>query len=274
MIPNLIIPGAAKSGTSSLHEYLNLHPDIEMSRRKEPHYFTIESRYKEGFSYYDNLFNNRNASFYGESSTAYFNDDISIERIARDLPDVKLIVILREPISRAISHYLWLVGLKQELRSFRKAMEYSIKNPTNWQNPDAGGNYKAYFECSLYGRRLEKLIKLFGYSKIHVITTKEISENPNETLEGCFDFLGLVPIKINLNITSNKTTRQDNSFSLIRSFGSKALKRGIIDLRLLYLALNQNIGKISEDDKKWLSQHFEKDRIKLSELYPDIQARW
>jgi hypothetical protein len=274
MIPNLIIPGAAKSGTSSLHEYLNLHPKIEMSRIKEPHFFTFDFRYKAGLSFYKDLFSNKDATFYGESSTAYLHDDVSIERIAKDLPAAKLIVTLREPTTRAISHYLWQVGLKQEFRSFRKAVEYNIKKRIDWRKPGAGGHFKAYYECSLYGKRIEKLLGLFGENNVHVITTKELSKNVDSTLKGCFEFLGLEPIEIQQKINSNKTLKLEDPSTLLKNFVTNSVFRGVVDFRLPYLAMNRRIGKISEKDKEWLAQCFAEDVSLLSSYYPDISKRW
>ncbi|HEY9134269.1 MAG TPA: hypothetical protein VIM85_00570, partial [Pseudomonadales bacterium] len=68
-MPNLFIPGSAKSGTSSLHEYLNQHPDISMSSEKEPHFFCIKRNKKEAFEY-EKLFENEK-KYRGESSTGY-----------------------------------------------------------------------------------------------------------------------------------------------------------------------------------------------------------
>ena len=71
VLPNLIIPGAAKSGTSSLHEYLNLHPDISMSFKKEPHFFTLTEKYEKGLGFYEGMWNeNKKGKYYG---LAYVN---------------------------------------------------------------------------------------------------------------------------------------------------------------------------------------------------------
>src|SRR5690606_3691557 len=124
MTPNLIVPGAPKSGTSSLHEYLNLHPDIEMSRVKEPHFFTHNKIYQEGLDFYKKMFLNPQIKYHGESSTAYFSDQLALKRIQKDVKDVKFILILRNPVERTISHYRWLVSHFQEFRSFRRSIEY------------------------------------------------------------------------------------------------------------------------------------------------------
>lgn len=274
MIPNLLIPGAAKSGTSSLHEYLDLHPNIEMSRIKEPHFFTKNGRYKKGLEFYKDVFNNKNVNYWGESSTAYLGDELSQKRIRNDLENVKFIVILREPVKRAISHYRWQVSLLQESRSFRKAVKYNMKNPVDVRKPGWGGHVKAYFEGSLYGKQLHNLIRKFGKENIHVITSKELKSNPNSTLKRCFDFLGLEPIDITVNIKANSTNKIPGRVNRLKKFIAKAVKRGILDLRLLYLAANNKIGTVTKTDKIWLEKNLEEDKELLFNYYPNISERW
>ena len=274
MIPNLIIPGAPKSGTSSLHEYLNLHPNIEMSRVKEPHYFTNNERYNLGLGFYKNLFLDNYVRYHGESSTAYFSDELSIARIEKDLKDVKFIVILRDPVERTISHYLWQVSLLQEFRILRKAVEYNIKNPIDYRKPGWGGHFKSYYSSSLYGKNIRRLINNFGQENIHVITTKELSEDVNNCINSCFNFLELENFNINSVIQSNKTKKIRSIKRLLRMFIGKSIKRGVIDFRLFYHAIRPSIGKITAEDKNWLRKLFKEDTNLLKSYYPDIEQRW
>lgn len=107
--PNLFIPGAAKSGSSSLHEYLKFHPDIFMSDIKEPHYFSHKENYYNRKSEYYGLFENtRSYKYRGESSTGYMVFPGVIDRIKNDIGDAKFIFVLRNPIDRCFSHYHWV----------------------------------------------------------------------------------------------------------------------------------------------------------------------
>jgi|SRR5699024_595740 len=274
MIPNLIIPGASKSGTSSLHEYLNLHPNIEMSRVKEPHYFTHNNRYELGLQLYENLFINNNVKYHGESSTAYFSDELSINRINNDLNDVKFVILLRNPVDRTISHYLWQVSLLQEFRTLRKAVEYNIYNPIDYRNAGWGGHFKNYYGSSLYGKNLKRLIDSFGKENIFLITTKELYEDTNTCLNSCFDFLELRNFKISNKIESNKTKNLLSGKELLKKFVGKSLKRGVVDFRLLYQAIKPSIGRVTEEDRNWLFSLYKEDLILLKKNYPDIEYRW
>ncbi|MEA3642075.1 MAG: hypothetical protein VBE63_19355, partial [Lamprobacter sp.] len=114
---NLVVPGFPKSGTSSLHEYLDLHPQINMSRHKESHFFAIEKHWNKGWDYHNSLFNiSKDYSYYGESSTIYCISEKSIERIQSSLKSPKFIFLLRHPVQRVLSHYRWLCALGLERR--------------------------------------------------------------------------------------------------------------------------------------------------------------
>ncbi len=148
LIPNLFIIGAAKCGTTSLHEYLDQHPDIFMARVKEPHYFSQVERilydYKEKFSpekeyhtwvikekdQYLNLFKDGEKSIYrGESSPSYLWDADAARKIYAFNPRAKLIVLLRNPIKRAFSHYQMGVHAGfQEMKPFYDALKEGL-NP-------------------------------------------------------------------------------------------------------------------------------------------------
>ena len=115
-LPNLIIIGAQKCGTTSLHYYLNLHPQILMSREKELNFFITERNWSKGVDWYRSQFVEK-AEIYGESSPNY-TDYIRFggvpERMYSVVPDARLIYILRDPIERIVSHYVHLCDMGLE----------------------------------------------------------------------------------------------------------------------------------------------------------------
>src|SRR5881398_2677233 len=105
MLPNLLVIGASKCGTTSLHHYLGLHPEIGMSRVKELHYF-VEEPTESSLRWYASQF--PDAPVRGESSPSYtqrHRSPLVAARIARVLPDVKLVYIVRDPVERLLSSY-------------------------------------------------------------------------------------------------------------------------------------------------------------------------
>jgi len=192
VLPNLFIPGAAKSGTSSLHELLNQHPDIYMSKIKEPHFFSWDDQFEKGLEYYSKLFEKGIESKYrGESTTGYMIFPKVIDRIKKTLPEQpKFIFILRNPIDRAYSHYWWLRGIGLENRSFKEAFLTDMDKEPDPEDKYSG-NYKYYYQTGLYGKWLERFYNNFNPENIFVITTEQLKNNPLQTLNSCFKFLKL-----------------------------------------------------------------------------------
>src|SRR4051812_46716716 len=122
--PDFIIIGVQKGGTSSLFEYLKQHPNIKTSVVKEVHYY--DSDYKKGMKWYRSFFplNEKNKKIiYGEASPYYFFHPLVPERIYKDNPNIKLILLLRDPVDRAYSHYqMERRKGREKLKSFEEAI--------------------------------------------------------------------------------------------------------------------------------------------------------
>ncbi len=222
--PNLFIPGAAKSGTSSLHDYLNLHPHIYMSSVKEPHYFIPETNICDKITYYNLFEGSKDFKYRGESSTAYmvFND--AIENIKSETDSPKFIFILRNPIDRCFSHYSWVRGLALEDKGFVESVKHDmdlVPDPAN----RFGGGYKYYFQFGLYYKWISKYYDAFGRENILIITTEALKKNPNLTLNQAFDFLGLELLDDTLVIESNKTIHYEDNIQKVAAI--KSFKRKI-----------------------------------------------
>jgi hypothetical protein len=205
--PNLFIPGAAKSGTSSLHNVLNQHEEIYMSKVKEPHFFSHTEFYssERDRANYQGLFEEgANCRYRGESSTGYMVFPNVIERLKNDVPNPRFIFILRNPIDRAFSHYHWVKSTGNEKAEFWEAIETDRQSEPdphhNW-----GGGYKDYFQFGLYGKWLSRFYENFERDSILVITFEEFTENLGETMNKCCDFLDLAPMRRWKSEVSNKT---------------------------------------------------------------------
>lgn len=201
--PNLFIPGAAKSGTSSLHEYLNQHPYINMSIFKEPHFF-CENRTEDEWKNYLNMFNDT-YKYNGESSTGYMVFDNVIERIEEVLSDVKFIFILRNPIDRMISHYNWLNGLGCEDKNILEAFKFDFSVEPKAKVKPRGPGYKNYYQWGLYYKYLKRFYEKFPPENILVITTESLQQTPQNTLNKCTDFLGLERYEFDTTKKSNES---------------------------------------------------------------------
>jgi hypothetical protein len=187
---NLVIPGAAKSGTSSLHDYLNAHPHIAMSAQKEPHHFCRAAKYQQGAKAHNALFDKHpDTQYYGESSTGYLPWPKAAERILHDLANPKAIIVLRHPVARCFSHYRWRYRLGLEKRSFLSAMTqdgygYDPERPTNF-------GYMAYLEFSNYAVHCPAWEQLLGAENCLIIAAEHMLANRDTALDRCFAFLDL-----------------------------------------------------------------------------------
>ncbi len=162
---NLIVPGAAKSGTSTLHDALNQHPEICMSDSKEPHYFCRFERNTKGPKHHNSLFSQVGGeSVFGESSTSYMPWPDAIERISKDLENPKIIIVLRDPISRTFSHWRWRVKLGLEKRSLLQAIKLDGYG-YDPEKPDGYG-YMAYLQFSNYSKYCPLWIEKFGKENV------------------------------------------------------------------------------------------------------------
>jgi hypothetical protein len=180
-LPNFIIIGAAKAGTTSLYHYLRQHPDVFMSAVKEPRYYwqegVAEGRLEIfGREAYERLFSDVTSQrAVGEATTHYLNSPTAAERIAADLPDVKLIVSLRNPADRAYSSYLGRLQGGEERRGVDEAMQ--------------PGSY--YVESSRYYASLSRYFERFDRSRIKVLLFDDLVANPRAVMREVYEFLGV-----------------------------------------------------------------------------------
>ena len=114
-ICNLMIPGAAKSGTSSRHDLLGQHRDIDMSKPKEPQHFSFDDLYEGGAEAHNGPFRSDGTyRYHGESSQCYMFHPVAMRRIKQHLPSPKIILRLRDPVAQLWSQYQW---------NYRRAVE-------------------------------------------------------------------------------------------------------------------------------------------------------
>lgn len=180
MLPNFLIVGAAKSGTTSLYNYCTQHPEIFMSPVKEPYFFSfinIKPNFKGPYDQktnekeiicdikeYERLFENvNNERAIGECSNSYLYFRNTAKIIKRYIPHCKIIIILRNPVERAYSHYLQHVMLGHEDQTFEVALEKEEeRKKNNWR-----WHYH-YVGQGLYYCQVKRYLNQFGKDKIAI----------------------------------------------------------------------------------------------------------
>ncbi|MDA0321591.1 MAG: sulfotransferase [Verrucomicrobia bacterium] len=177
MLPNLIIIGAAKAGTTSLHYYLDLHPQIRMSQPKELNFFVEERNWTLGLDWYRSKFSGAE-KIHGEASPAYTGAPAHpgvAERMHGVVPDARLIYVVRDPVSRMISHYVQRVAGWLEEGDIRDALVAPGANP--------------YIDGTRYAMQLKQYLEYYAVKQIMVITCEDLLANRAETLRSVFQFL-------------------------------------------------------------------------------------
>lgn len=205
-MPDFLIIGAAKCGTTALHRYLSEHPQIYMSPTKELNFFALEgtdcSIYKGDISgrQSPNLINNLeeyksffeqalNEQIIGESSPLYMLHPSAAQNIKNHLPYAKLISILRNPVDRAYSDFLFNLGRGTEpITSFTEAIQAEPQRIRDqyW--------YRWHYKSrGFYFEQIQRYFKLFDSAQIKIILYEELQHNTSTVLKDIFRFLGVDP---------------------------------------------------------------------------------
>jgi len=188
-LPDFIIVGAQKCGTSTLHYSLSKHPNIFMSNPKELDFFDNDDNFKLGIEWYASFFEKCPLdSIAGEASPEYFHCEQAAYRMAKLLPKVKIIILLRNPVDRAYSGYWHSVRIASETLPFNRAIKIEAERIVN--NP-YGMKFYSYISRGLYFKQIKTYFDLFGRSKIFIIISEEYFSNPAGTLKKISEFLGV-----------------------------------------------------------------------------------
>ncbi len=195
-LPDFIIIGAQKGGTTSLFYYLNQHPELALARRKEVYFFNLN--YEKGINWYKSFFPFRsNKKISGEATPSYLFYPKTAKRIKSALPDVKLIVLLRNPIDRAYSGYA--MGLKRntEQNTFEVAIEQELAALEKHNDPN---NYsherhnQFYLERGKYYSQLRPWLEEFKREQFLFIKSENFFHDPKNELEKVYEFLEISTI--------------------------------------------------------------------------------
>ncbi|MCK5897316.1 MAG: sulfotransferase domain-containing protein [Cocleimonas sp.] len=190
-VVDFLIAGAQKSGTTTLHSYLQDHPEIGMASKKEVHFFNNNTYFEVtnvDYSIYHSFFDlNASKKMRGEVTPAYMFCRDAPRRIWQYNPDMKIILILRNPIDRAFSHWnmevargaeslLFSVAIKRELERCREAL------------PDQHYVY-SYLDRGFYSSQIRELRRFFKKDQVLILKHDDLKQKPNIVIGKIFDFL-------------------------------------------------------------------------------------
>lgn len=187
---NFIVPGAQKSGTTALHYVLKKHSQIALPDRQELHFFDDEQIFLRRVGY-DGLHQHFRPtakwSIAGEVTPSYLYWKPAMERIHTYNPQIKLVILLRNPIDRAFAHWNMQRFKDREALDFLPALK---EEPRRIAQPLSIESRRfAYVDRGLYSAQLERVFKFFPAEQVKIVKFEDFRDRKQETLDGMFDFL-------------------------------------------------------------------------------------
>lgn len=284
-LPDFFICGAAKSGTTSLFNYLGQHSSIFTPEQKEPGYFSalrpLESPYR-----YGQLFKEAGEHQYtGEASGAYLTSPDSALRISKAVPQAKIIIMLRNPADRAFSLYQWMIEEGYEWApTFKDAlrMEEDRRNSVSFvkENPEYFYNF-LYRTSGCYARQVERFLETFDWEQVRFLIFDDFVSSPASCTRKIFRFLG-IDDTIKLNTPVRNEGRNVHSAPLqfwLRQRAKPILRKIPLGLRIMRKAMQWNTtprkGTLSDRFRRRLLQYYEEDIRETSALIGrNLASRW
>lgn len=278
MLPNFMIVGAPKAGTTSLCYYLAQHPEVFMSNPKEVNFFSYEELRRQNLYYNDFKIENLNEykklfsqakgkKAIGEASVSYLFYPKTPQKIKEVISDAKIIILLREPISRAYSHYLMDYRLGYVNFSFDDVV-FKRKEDKNIDL-----FYQQYISLGLYYKQVKRYVDTFGKDRVKIYFQDDFKNDPMHILLDVYNFLGVdsrffYKIEKEHNVffmPKNKIVDllyRSSLRSLIASLLPRSIKEKIIEIAFE----KKQKPKISKQTKKYLYDIYRDDIANLEKL--------
>lgn len=285
---DLLIIGAGRSGTTTIYKYLEEHQQICFSKIKEIHYFSINELFEREDNYYHSFFKHyNNEKIIASADTYLLIDKDAPKKILNYNPNMKFIIMFREPVSRTFSGYNYAInnGYLDSKISFIE----SIKNEKELLKKDLSIEQKNNIcnaEQSLYSKHLKYYEQFFPKKNFLLLETQELKDNLNSFLKKTSSFLKIKPFETkNTEIIANKGTsvksKKLQQFLLNRNTKGRKLIRKIVPTWLKQSIINSKIAdklhsankyktkqnKITEKEKSWAKKYFEKEITILKKEY-------
>ncbi len=195
-LPNFLCIGAQKAGTTLLFDILKRHPDVYLPEIKEPHFFDRDGEYLKGTDWYeDHYFRGIDGwSRIGEITPSYLFFEDAPERLFKALgPDIKLIVLLRHPLDRALSHYFMQYQRGLEKMSFMEAVSMEAARMKHDQTDKARFSY---ISRGFYANQIKRYLKFFSIGNMKILFFEDFIGDMPGTIRNILQFLDLNPDRL------------------------------------------------------------------------------
>ena len=210
--PQFLLIGVAKCGTTSLYDYMTQHPQILPAKQKELRFlswaihkigreeftntnFHLPQSYREMYCSQFPPISQQGNYITGEATPGYINTPDLEKLLSKSFPDVKLIVILRNPVKRSLSHYYMDLREAKVKQSFEEIMKLEIERFNSGENISEflknPQQYSHYLNSGLYAYTLERWMKFFPREQLLVLQSEELASNPDQVMSQIFEFLNV-----------------------------------------------------------------------------------
>jgi hypothetical protein len=271
-LPNLIIIGAMKCGTTSMHHYLRRHPQIAMSSEKELNFFIEERNWPKGLDWYAAQFPG-GTEVRGESSpnyTAAVRFPGVPARMHSVVPDARLLYMVRDPVERLISHWMHNYSRRIEQRALQEVARDRV-----------------YIDRSLYWTQISAFLEYYARSQILVVSMDELENERRATMRKVFDFLGVTPdfyspvyaVKMHRSAQRRRRTAVGTWLETTRMGRSIEALPGRVRWplsNLVYFPFSRSVARpvLTEHDRLEISSRLQEDVSRFREFTGRDFAEW
>ena len=288
--PNFFVIGVQKAGTTSFHRYLSLHPDIFLPKQKETKFFICDDYYNRGVSFYQEMYFHDcgGKTAIGEIDPDYIFFPVAIKRLngSLNLKSVRFVVLLRDPVHRAFSHYLMTYRRGLEPLSFAEAIREEAARLDGSYHVEM---HFSYVSRGFYMRQIERFLEYVNLENFCFLLTEDLERKPHETLSKVFRFLGVDPEFEAVNVGERyhvatvpqhvgltRVVRQPSSLKRFckrliplpaawRWSGSRMLELNSKDAQMI---------QPNEESIRFLSSHYHKENGRLAEFLGRDLSHW
>jgi hypothetical protein len=287
-LPNFFLVGAMKSGTTSLYQYLNAHPQIYMSPVKEPNYFckdwmpqpTERTRgMPADWNDYLRLFEAAgNQTAIGEASIVYLCSKCAAQEIHQVAPNSRILMLLRNPVERAYSQYLNEWKMNYQHASFREELERS-RGPSEllgWVAPHP------HIALGMYHDQVKRYLDRFGPDQVRVYLHDDLKRDAKSLVANVYGFLGVDPTFSTDSFEVQFNTTAEPRFMLFDKLVVEPLSRRVLT-PTIRAKLHKGLRKvyyrgdpppIEPGDRDFLKSAFRDDILKLQGLIDRDLSSW
>lgn len=282
MVPDFILGGVMKSGTTLLHSLLQNHPQVKIiDRNMDYAYFDDDRIFIRGKEWYLSLFegvmkDKQEGEIIGQTSADCNFNPHSVERIMEHNPDMKLIFILRHPIDRAYSLYWHQYGMGREFRRFEQAI---AKEPNLIKKSYYNFKNYSYLERGRYYRQFNEIIKLVPAKNLLILDFDSFVKNTKPTVNVVLGFLGLSKVEDIEELNFSKLPRNPAkipTYHLVVLFSALLQKIGFVRIgsRLVNLTRKEiRPPKMNENTRHMLEAEFKEDILFYNRVKQSIRLK-